>query len=1447
MKSNIASNNIFASNVQTELAEELADISTLHSILSLANNLPGNSLTSSAKQSDELVLNISSIQSSNAVLPAKSIQANVTEEMLRLNPSIVVSEPAVPSSTESSSPRADAFGSGTATAAVGATGDNNIDGLIQGTKWASNSVTFGFTDSAAEETFLFFTTGWTDYELGYDNIASHSASFESLNGTQRTVVREWLQKSYYDVSNLSPVELTGASDRDATIRIAMSNNPPTAFGYYPAGSVEAGDIWLNRVDYNTPVIGTYAYHTFGHELGHALGLKHGHELGGVSNVAMNSDRDSMEFSIMTYRSYVGDPLSGGYSNEAGGYAQTLMMYDIRAIQQMYGAYFGANSTNSNYTFSTTTGEMFINGVGQGTPYSNRIFRTIWDGNGIDTYDFSNYTTNLSVNLAPGGWSDLDTVGTNQQSYLGDGNYARGHVFNALQYNGDARSLIENATGGTGNDSIVGNDANNTLNGGAGDDTVNGGNGDDYINLGDGNDYVNITSSGNDTFVGGNGNDYIDGLSGNETYYGDAGNDSLYGRSGNDYLSGGADNDTILAGDGNDTADGGSGNDFIDLGAGDDSLNSVGFGNDTFFGGAGNDFIYGYTGDEIYNGDAGNDTLRGYSGNDTLNGGADNDLVEGGSGSDVMDGGIGTDTLNVADLTTAYVINLNTGITNDPLETAINFENINSGSGNDTITSWSGGFGIINTGAGNDYVITTLGQESMDGGSGIDTVDITFWSGDYILDLTTGIANYSEIANNFENVSTGAGNDSLTGSVLDNIMNSGAGNDTVNSGDGNDTIDAGAGNDTVNSGGGNDTVDGGSGNDTVDGGSGNDYINLGDGDDSLNSFASGNDTYVGGNGHDFIWGGAGNETYYGDAGNDTLRGDPGNDSMYGGSGNDLIRTNSGDTDVMDGGVDIDTLDATLLTSNYVINLGTGATNIVGSTATNFENINTGSGNDSVTGSNADNIITSGAGDDSIVGGNGNDSLDGGIGNDLLRDTIGNDTLNGDDGNDNIYAGAGLDSLVGGNGNDYFYIDDIDVIVETALVGSGTDTVVARLSYTLAANVENLILDNGYPAALIGFGNSGNNIITGNSLNNSLTGGDGNDSLSGGVGNDSLRDTLGNDTLNGGDGNDNIYAGSGLDSLIGGNGNDVFYIDDVDAIVETALVGSGTDTVVARLSYTLAANVENLLLDNGAIYLTALIGVGNSGNNTITGNSLNNALTGGAGNDSLSGGVGNDTLRDTLGNDTLNGGDGNDNIYAGVGLDSLIGGNGNDYFYIDDADVVVEAATVGSGTDTVIARISYTLTANVENLSLDNGLLYPAALNGTGNVLNNVIIGNSLSNILTGGGGNDTVSGGAGVDQFVLNNTGIDTISDFTALNEALQVSAAAFGGGLSLGTLALGSFLSTNVVGATSATSSTQRFVFNTVSRGLYFDVDGLNGLASVQIATLTGVAALSNTNISVIA
>ncbi len=192
---------------------------------------------------------------------------------------------------------------------------------------------------------------------------------------------------------------------------------------------------------------------------------------------------------MSYRSYAGAPLTG-YTAESYGYAQTYMANDILALQTLYGANYSTHSENTVYSWSATTGQMFINGVAQLAPgngaggSANRVFETIWDGNGVDTYDLSNYTTAVTINLNPGASSITSST---QLAYLGNGHYAAGNIYNAYLFNGDARSYIDNAIGGSGNDTITGNAIANTLNGGNGNDTLTGG-------------------AGNDTIIGGSGTD-----------------------------------------------------------------------------------------------------------------------------------------------------------------------------------------------------------------------------------------------------------------------------------------------------------------------------------------------------------------------------------------------------------------------------------------------------------------------------------------------------------------------------------------------------------------------------------------------------------------------------------------------------------------------------------------------------------------------------------------------------------------------------------------------------------------------------------------------------------------------------------------------------------------------------------------------------------------------------
>jgi Ca2+-binding RTX toxin-like protein len=559
-------------------------------------------------------------------------------------------------------------------------------------------------------------------------------------------------------------------------------------------------------------------------------------------------------------------------------------------------------------------------------------------------------------------------------------------------------------------------------------------------------------------------------------------------------------------------------------------------------------------------------------------------------------------------------------------------------------------------------------------------------------------------------------------------------------------------DVLNGGSGNDTLDGGTGADTMSGGAGDDTYVVDNVGDVVNEAVGGgtdlvltnlanysltanveNLTYTGA----VSFSGTGNSlanVITGGTGNDTLTDGAnvaGVDTLIGGAGNDIYNVaNVGDVIIEGVGAGIDTVRTSL--GSYTLDA-------------NVENLTyTGAGDFVGTGNALANVINGGAGAD---------TLDGGL---------------------NL---AGVDTLVGGAGNDTYIVRNVGDVVTEALNG-GTDTVLTALaSLTLAANVENLA-----------YTGAGNFAGTGNSLANVINGGAGADTLDGGV---------------------------GADTLIGGAGDDIYVVDNAgDAVVEAA--GGSTDTVRTSLAtYALGANVENLTSTGAG----AFRGFGNNLANTITGGAGADTLTdginavgvdtliGGAGNDTYNvsnvgdviveaAGGGTDTVRTVLGTYTLDanvenltytgagtftgtgnalantiiGGAGADILDGGsnaAGADTLVGGAGNDtYFVRNAADVVTE--TAGGGTDTVFAAINtYTIGANVENLTF----IGAGAFTGTGNTSANVITGGAGADTLNGGAGSDTLiggagadglTGGAGPDTFVLakGDDNGDLITDFT---------------------------------------------------------------------------------------
>ena len=853
---------------------------------------------------------------------------------------------------------------------------------------------------------------------------------------------------------------------------------------------------------------------------------------------------------------------------------------------------------------------------------------------------------------------------------------------------------------------------------------------------------------------GDGNDFVQGGAGDDYIEAGNGDDVIYGGDGNDIISGEAGNDTVFAGNGNDLVIGGKGDDML-FGEGGNDLIYGGDGNDIISGGSGNDVLSGDKGDDTLSGEEGNDALIGGDGNDVLYGGASNDLLNGGAGNDILDGGTGIDAMT-------------------------------GGTGDDV------------------YVVDNIGDTVIEKlNEGNDTVRASI--------------NYT-LGANVENLTlTGTDNLNGTGNELDNNLVGNSGNNTLTGGAGNDTLDGGAGIDTLIGGTGNDTY-------VVDNVADVVIENANEGNDTINasvsySLAANVETLLlTGTANINATGNALNNTLTGNDGDNVLDGGTGADTMTGGYGNDTyIVDNVGDVVVENAIQGIDTIEASVsyLLSANVENMVLKGTTAINATGNELDNV--------LVGNAADNILSGGAGNDALDGGAGNDTLDGGIGADTMIGGTGNDTyivdnvgdkvienanagtdtvlssitysltsnvenlsLTGSDsingtGNElnntilgnsadnTIDGGVGADTMAGGAGNDTYVVDNVGDLV-TENINSGTDTVLSSITYSLTPNVENLSLT----------GSAAIN-ATGNDLNNSLVGNNADNVIDGGL---------------------------GADTLAGGAGNDTYIVDNIGDIV-TENSSAGTDTVLSSISYSLTQNVESLTL-TGADAINA---IGNNLNNTIIGNSADNILDGGAGADTMAGGMGNDTyLIDNAGdlvvenlnegtdlvkvgiasagstyaltnnvenatltntvafnltgnmlNNVITGNAADNVIDGGASADTLIGGAGNDTYIVDNAgDVVVE--NLNEGTDAVLSSISYSLTPNVENLMLTG----TAAINGTGNDLNNTIIGNSNDNLIDGGLGADTMSGGSGNDTYIVDNVGDVVVENLNEGTDLVKV-------------------------------------------------------------------------------
>ncbi|MDF8335139.1 beta strand repeat-containing protein [Novosphingobium cyanobacteriorum] len=812
--------------------------------------------------------------------------------------------------------------------------------------------------------------------------------------------------------------------------------------------------------------------------------------------------------------------------------------------------------------------------------------------------------------------------------------------------------------------------------------------------------------------------------------------------------------------------------------------------------------------------AGMGDFSGGAGNESYTGTADQDFISGGAGADTLKGLAGDDYIASDDRAPNFGVYYGRAIS---IDTGAEQDTIQAGDGDDHIYA---GYGDNVDGGGNtvygDYLsisfmgasagITvdfSLASQVIGGGTIKGIENLTWVQGSnfadtiYARDNGTGYAEFNKVygmggndrlyAGYYTSVIDGGDGDDYidaTASQYLSEVHGGAGKDTIllNSGqgwpvfgeDGDDTITAGG---EIHGGNGNDTIHVNTSNypGYVFGDAGDDVIEASEASVSYIYGGDGKDTITGGAYRDLLATGNGPAWIQKEIYDDT---DADKDTVDGAGGNDLIAAGIGDD--VDGGTGDDTLrlslagsavGVTVTTSDILSGVGT----VLGGTIRNVEHLQWLGGSnyaDSfvVRGTNLPTTIDGGAGADRfssngleviLLGGEGNDRLsstaaggffDGGAGKDsadfsrakagvtvtmvdgygggfiggnaqlqnvekvtgsAFADTMqgdslantllgggGDDQLNGGDGKDTLDGGAGADTLTGGLGNDTYVVTDaLDTIVEAA--GEGADLVKASVSYTLAANVENLTLTS--MAAIDGTGNAQRNVLIGNGAANTLLG-------------------LG--------GNDVLVGGGGADHLDGGDGSDVYVVASAAEFAGAVIADTGAGGI-DELRYAARTAGTFTLVAGGSGIDAVVIGTGSGAVADRTGTAAINVDASGFGKAIR--------LYGNAGANVLTGTDLADIIDGGAGADAMKGGAGSDSYSVDNAgDVVTELS--GGGTDTVLATIDYTLGDNVENLTLD-GL----ALKGTGNGLANTITGNGLANLLDGGDGNDTLLGGDGADR------------------------------------------------------------------------------------------------------
>lgn len=704
--------------------------------------------------------------------------------------------------------------------------DNDlINALISGVQWESSTVSYSFPT---------LNSHWSTSEIdGYPGYPGNSepwtAGFNTLLATDRSAVQKALA-GWSNVANLHFTQVTDNASVVGDIRFAyatLSDNAQ-AWAYSPTGGANAGDVWFNANSSSylaSWTEGSYEYSTAIHEIGHALGLKHPFDADWLTTTVLPAELDTTSYTIMSYSAYPGDVQS--YLTYE---PTTPMVLDVAAIQALYGANNSYNASNTTYNFTE----------------GGRYNMTIWDGGGTDTIAYASSSAGV-IDLRSGieGGSDLGQ--TVYAVTAGGSSYQAIHNV-WIAYG----AIIENATGGSGSDILIGNEADNILNGGAGDDVFTGGAGNDTFIIDraseinsvmeaadEGVDTVVLAFSGANVAIDLSALPNVENLQvsgdGNFTLVGNAEDNTLLGNTAANTFYGGAGNDTLDGKGGADTLVGGLGDDLYDIDNIQDILvEAADEGNDTVhlnIATAGLNYTLAEHVENAVVTSKGTINLIGNSENNTLQGNAASNRLEGGAGADTLVGGAGKDT---------YVVDAGDTI----VETSTLAKEIDSVQSNAT---WTLGDNLENLtllgsadidGTGNALANTLTGNSGnnrLDGGIAADKLIGGLGDDTYTVDLTT--------ANRLEDKlteATGAGNDTVilrggnaaqttfatltlganlevldasnTAGVLLNLKGNGLDNTLIGN-DGNNSLSGGAGNDTLIGGAGTDTLTGGTGADT----------------------------------------------------------------------------------------------------------------------------------------------------------------------------------------------------------------------------------------------------------------------------------------------------------------------------------------------------------------------------------------------------------------------------------------------------------------------------------------------------------------------------------------------------------------------------------------------------------------------------------------------------------